>query len=81
MDEVNGDEEKQGGGGCVGELWCDDSRVQEQPLIEEGKGRGGRKDGGREGEGREDHMVGWAPPLVKCGHTLRCLPSVFINVW
>lgn len=54
MDEVNGVEEKQGGEiVCVGELRCDDSRVQEQPLTEEGKGRegGGRKRRSRGGMG------------------------------
>lgn len=53
-----------------------------------GEGRGERKEGGREGEGREDHMAGWAPPLVKCGHTTKmssqcvykCLVTVHLVV-
>lgn len=65
--------EKPGGGGvraggvCVGELRFSDSRVQDQPLTEEGKERGGREGG------REDHMEGRAPPLAVCGQT----PQIF----
>lgn len=64
MDEVNGEEEKQGGIVCVGELWCDDSRVQEQPLTEEGKERGG--EGGRK---RGSHGGMGAPTGQMWSHT------------
>lgn len=66
------------GGVCVGVLRCSDSRVQDQPLTEEGKERGGEgKEGGREA-GREDHMEGRAPPLAVCGQTPQMFFVLFI---
>lgn len=54
---------------CVGELRRQESRARHQSLTarEERKRERGREEE-REKEGREDHMVGWVPPLVVWGY-------------
>lgn len=51
---------------CVGERA---ERATSLSDREERKreGKEGREEG-REKEGREDHMVGWLPPLAECGY-------------
>lgn len=62
--EINGHgKEEAGGRVCVGELPCSDSRVQGQPLTEEGKERGGEKEGRKEGGRKGRSHGGMSAPI------------------